>query len=525
MPTDLMPSQGFSSMASQLGSLWGRQSRGRQLVAVLLLLGVGAGFAYVMLLDGPPRWATVVTAHRDAEARECVAVLQRAGVSVRANGRDIDVPPEQLEVARRALAAEGLPDAGAGLKSFAEPSFMSSSFAEQVSYKRALQEDLERSIKGLAPVESARVHLAMGRRSLFKEREQRPSASVVLRLRPEQPLDGQAVRGIRQLVVGSVEGMAVEDVAVIDHLGNLLDGEAALASDERTEIEEAVSGKVRGLLERVVGMGNAVVVASAELELRGGEDAQPPRAEDASATPAAPAAPASVASVAAPASAPPSRGGEARAVSRLRRLQVAVVVNYRRGADGVAVAPSADELARWTQLVRSAAGIDDTRGDRVELQAAALEPLVPAALVRGAAGETGAPGAPGAWGSMPSPRQLAAGAALALLAALLAQMWMRRRYARQLEAAQAQAQELERKAVVSERRAAEATQAAHALQAMQRAAATLSGERAEELRPAGERTGEAVRRDLDGAAIVLAAWLGERQERAAERELAKEALS
>lgn len=540
MPTDLMrserapeslPSAGLASMASQLGALWSRQSRGRQLVALLLLLGVGAGFAYVVLAERAPLWVTVVTAHRDDEARECVAVLQRAGVTVRANGRDIDVPPAELAAAREALVAEGLPDSGVGLRSFDEPSFMSSAFGEQVSYKRALQEELERSIKGLAPVDGARVHLALGRRSLFKDRDQRPSASVVLRLRPGHPLDAAAVRGVRQLVVGSVEGMAAEDVAVIDHLGNLLDGEARVASDERMAIEEAVSGKVRGLLERVVGPGHAVVVASAELDLREVEEKAehyPREMAAGSAGPGETAAPGTQAPPIGPAPAgmtagtttigpaTPTVGAPPAAApipphshvvtetrfpaSRLRRLQLAVVVDYKRGPDGSAVAPSAEELARWTQLVRSAAGIDDGRGDRVELQAA---PLVPVAREGGGTRTVVVASA-----GLPSWRLLALGAAALLAATLLGQLWIRRRYARKLAAAAARTQVLEQQAAASERRALEATQATHALQAMHAAAASATGGAVAARRPAVERASEAVRRDLDGAAMVLAAWLG-----------------
>lgn len=554
MPTDLMRSErapegfaspGLASMAGQLGALWNRQSRGRQLVALLLLLGVGAGFAYVVLAEREPLWATVVTAHRDDEARECVAVLQRAGVTVRANGRDIDVPPSELAVAREALVAEGLPDVGVGLRSFAEPSFMSSAFGEQVSYKRALQEELERSIKGLAPVESARVHLALGRSSLFKDRAQRPSASVVLRLRPGHPLDAAAVRGVRQLVVGSVEGMATEDVAVIDHLGNLLDGEARVASDERTAIEEAVSGKVRGLLERVVGAGHAVVVASAEMDLREVEETAehyPREVEPGSgaagmtgmtgmvAAPGATGATAGVTQLTASGGAAAPQAPHAPhshvvtetrfPASRLRRLHLAVVVDYKRGPDGSSVAPSADELARWTQLVRSAAGIDDSRGDRVELQAAPLAPVVR----QGSGARTVVVAAAG----LPPWRLLAMGAAALLAATLLGQMWLRRRYARRLEAAAARTQVLEQQAAASERRALEVTQASHALQAMHAAASATGGAAAAARRPAAERASEAVRRDLDGAAMVLAAWLGgEAKDRAdrGEREAEKGALS
>jgi flagellar M-ring protein FliF len=546
MPTDMMRSErnpeGLALVATQLGALWNRQSRGRRLLAMTALLAVAGALGWTAFARRAPSWATVVTAHHDEESRECVAVLQRAGIAVRAHDRDIDVPTEELGRARQTLAAAGLPDAGVGLRSFDETSFLASGFAEQVSYKRALQDELARSIKGLAPVDGARVHLALGHRSLFKDRDQRPTASVALRLRPGQPLSAGAVRGIRQLVVGSVEGLRAEDVSVIDHLGNLLDDEAALAGrgheDSQEEIEQAVSAKVRGLLERMVGPGNVVVVASAELApRRAGEAAvvaPAPAAAAADPAPGGASTPevAPVAPAAAPAAAPATgaalseAGGEPRGPStRLRRLQLAVVVDTRRGRDGAPVAPSPEEMERWTQLVRSAAGLDERRGDRVVLQAA---PFAARAFVEPAVAPPVEEPIP-----LPPQRVLIGGAAALLLVILGVPALVRRRYQRRLREAERRAELSAQQAAASERRAADA---AHATQVLQGLFATAGGAGAmgtmpgtmpgsmtgamagtpgggvaasAARRPAVERVGEVVRRDLDSAAMVLSAWLGE----------------
>lgn len=535
MPTDMMRSErnpeGLALVASQLGALWNRQSRGRRLLAMTALLAVAGALGWMAFARRAPSWATVVTAHHDEESHECVAVLQRAGIAARAHGRDIDVPTEELDRARQTLAAAGLPDAGVGLRSFDETSFLASGFAEQVSYKRALQDELARSIKGLAAVDGARVHLALGHRSLFKDRDQRPTASVALRLRPGQLLSAGAVRGIRQLVVGSVEGLRAEEVSVIDHLGNLLEDEAALAGkgheDSQEEIEQAVSAKVRGLLERMVGPGNVVVVASAELApRRGGEAAVvAPAPAAAAADPApggaiAPEAAATAATAATAAGAAPSEaGGEPRGSSeRLRRLQLAVVVDYyKRGRDGARVAPSPEEMERWTQLVRSAAGLDEGRGDRVVLQAA---PFAPRAFA--------VPAVPPVEAQLPLPPQrvLIGGAAALLLVVLGGPALVRRRYQRRLRDAERSAELSAQRAAASERRSEDATHALQALQGMYATAGgagamagTMAGAMAGTpgggvaasgaRRPAVERVGEVVRRDLDSAAMVLSAWLGE----------------
>lgn len=545
MPTDMMRSErgpsGPALLIQQLLGLWERQSRGRKLVAVVALGAVAAALGWGALFDRADRWKVVVTAHHDEEAHECIAALQRQGIAVRANGRDIEVAPGDVGRALEALDAAGLPDAGVGLRSFDDGGIMTTGFAEQVSYKRALQDELARSIKGLAPVDGARVHLAMGRASLFRDRDQRPSASVALRLRPGQPLSAAQVRGIQQLVMGSVEGLRAEDVSVIDHLGNVLQGESSLAGGSQAEIEQAVAGKVRGILERVVGAGKVVVVVSADVDLRkveetaeifdgprGGDGAggaavgageargAAPRSAEVGATAPAPAvmaepsvapsvAPIAPAVAAAPVVARGSRdgrsAGERRASpshvvtatrfpgARLARLHLAVVVDYARGADGHKVAPTDAQLAQWTQLARSAAGLDESRGDHLEMQAAAFSSLRP---------EPGLYAPTSAVSREVVPRwAVGAGAAVLLAIVAVSASLRRRSLRRKLEESERHITALSQEILASERRTAEA-------QAALRTAHLDPGRR-----PAAERVNDIVRRDLDSAALVLAAWLGD----------------
>jgi flagellar M-ring protein FliF len=397
MPNDLMRSErgagGPALVMSQLLGLWRQQGRGRQLAALAALLVVAAGVAWVSLAERAPRWVTVVSAHRDEETRACVATLQRGGVAVRARGRDVEVAPEMVERARAVLAAAGLPDAGKGLEPFAAGSIWATSFTEQVSYRRAQQEELARSIKALAPVDEARVHLAMGKPSIFKKRELPPAASVSLQLRAGAAISAAQVQGIRQLVVGAVEGMKAEDVAVIDQAGNLLgglDGPGG-AIGGQVELERGVEAKVRGLLERLVGMGNVEVVAAAELDLRRVEETAEVYERERSALTAETRTRPIAAGGAVSAGA--GGGGAAELLqesatyapshvvtetrfpgARLRRLQLSVLIDTRRGA---AQAASPAELELWSALARSAAGLDEGRGDRLELRAAEFAPPAP----------------------------------------------------------------------------------------------------------------------------------------------------
>ncbi|MEZ4362066.1 MAG: flagellar M-ring protein FliF C-terminal domain-containing protein [Kofleriaceae bacterium] len=500
MPSELIRGERAAtatSLGGQLAALWSRQPWRRRFFAAAMLVALGAAVGWVVLSARPAPWVAIVTAHHEDEGRECVIALQRDGIATRRRGREIEVAPREVERARGVLAAAGLPDAGAGLRAFQDAPLMQSGFAEQVTYQRALQDELARSIKSLAPIDGARVHLALGRRSLFKGQEQRPSASVAVHIRPGQPLTAAQIQGIARLVANSVDGLRTEDVAVIDQRGASLEGEDDAAA--QSELEQRVAAKVRDLLERVVGGARVAVAVSAELEPRGADDtvaeeargeASPEatlgisseRASTASAAPTTgPAAPpraggaeASAPTTAAPRAAPERTG---RPAARVRRLLLAVAIDARRGRDGGLGRPTDAELAQWTRLVRVAAGIDERRGDRLEV---AATPFAEPGAVREA--QAAAAPRPGPWLELAG-----AGAAAVFALGLALVAWQRRRHARALRAV-----EQRLAALMTQRDAAEPAEA-------------LDGGGPQ----AVERAVELIRVDLDASAAVLAAWLNE----------------
>src|ERR687893_499183 len=84
---------------------------------------------------------------------------------------------------RLELTAQGMPASGRiGFEIFDRTSFGATDFVEQVNYRRALEGEIARTINTISEVAGARVHIAMGKDSLFGEK--RPAkASVVLKLK------------------------------------------------------------------------------------------------------------------------------------------------------------------------------------------------------------------------------------------------------------------------------------------------------------------------------------------------------
>ena len=139
-------------------------------------------------------------------------------------GATILVPREDVYEQRVALAGEGVVKAGGGTgwELFDRTNLGMTDFQEKIAKTRATEGELQRTISGLATVQSARVHIATPQDSLFVETQRPTTASVAIATRPGMQLSPQEVRGITQLVAGAVEGLKPENVTIVDQNGTIL---------------------------------------------------------------------------------------------------------------------------------------------------------------------------------------------------------------------------------------------------------------------------------------------------------------
>src|SRR5580698_8059446 len=159
------------------------------------------------------------------DAGPVVQKLKEEGVSYRlsTNGGTISVPEDRVAELRLEMAGAGLPKSGRlGFELFDKSNFGITEFAEHVNYRRALEGELERSIMSVAEIEQARVHISLPQDSVFLENRQAAKASVLVKIRPGASLPETAMPAITNLVASAVEGLAAENVSVLDMRGNLL---------------------------------------------------------------------------------------------------------------------------------------------------------------------------------------------------------------------------------------------------------------------------------------------------------------
>jgi flagellar M-ring protein FliF len=406
---------------------------------------VAATIAVVMglfLWSSSPDYRVLFSNLSERDAGAVTASLQQMNIPYKTEaGGTLLVPGDQVYDLRFKLAAQGLPKGGAvGFELMDAGKLGMTQFQEQVTYQRGLEGELSRTIQSLAPVESARVHLAIPKPSVFIRDRQAPSASVLVNLHAGRALDPGQVQSIVHLVSSSVPDLAPKQVTVVDQAGNLLTGKNDSGTilgldsgqlDYLRQIEAYYSQRIEAIVSPIVGQGNVKSEVRADLDFSQSEatsetykpnpapDAQAVRSQQtleesggagaqAQGVPGAltnqPPGPATAPPIAPPgANAGPNAaaggaaaGGNSRRentvnyeldktvrhvkdpVGRIKRLSVAVVVNYRAAIPGPEGEPgkptplTAQELEQINNLVKESMGYSQERGDTLNVVNAAF---------------------------------------------------------------------------------------------------------------------------------------------------------
>lgn len=245
------------------------------LVAVALLSL--ALFATIILQARTAEYQLLYANLEEKDAGSVISWLkgQRIEYQLKNNGKNIWIAANKLYETRLELASNGLPSGGVGFEIFDKQSFALTDFVQKVNYTRALQGELARTIASLAPVESARVHLALPEKRLFKNQQKKPTASIILTLAKGTSLDKSQVQGIIHLVSGSVEGLPGENVTIINSFGKVLEGTAQQDDEQRfsvdmlvfqQELERRLEARAQSLLDKTMGYGQAMVRVTATLD-------------------------------------------------------------------------------------------------------------------------------------------------------------------------------------------------------------------------------------------------------------------
>lgn len=217
---------------------------------------------------------------QQGDSSKIVSKLETQNIpyELRGEGQQIFVPSQMVLRLRMQMAEEGLPSGGSvGYEIFDKSdSLGTTNFVQNVNLLRALEGELARTIRSIGSVDEARVHLVMPKRELFSRREQKPSASVVIKSRGAGKLSKAQVMAIQHLVAAAVPRLEPDRISIIDARGRLLaraggeaDDDAGFAStseEMRRAHEERVTRQIEQLVEQSVGIGKVRAQVSAEMD-------------------------------------------------------------------------------------------------------------------------------------------------------------------------------------------------------------------------------------------------------------------
>lgn len=255
---------------------------------LFLLAGIAAVIAVMVvfwLWSQQPDYRVLFSNFSDKDGGAIVAALDKMNVSYKLSdsGTAILVPASQVHQARLKLASEGLPKGGnIGFELLEKQKFGVSQFVEQVNFQRGLEGELERSIQAIDTVESAIIHLAIPKQSVFVRDQQKPTASVLLNVLPGRNLNANQVSAIVHLVASSVPHLPADNVTVVDQNGNLLSdrskkpGAGHLDPSQLKyidQLQQSIARRVESIIAPIVGPNNVRAEASVEIDFSSSEQA------------------------------------------------------------------------------------------------------------------------------------------------------------------------------------------------------------------------------------------------------------
>jgi flagellar M-ring protein FliF len=262
----------------RLGSTFGSFSPGQKTVAIVAVLAIVLGGFLFSSWVSKPTYTPLFSNLAAADASAIVDKLAAGGTAYQLTdgGGTILVPQDQVYDLRLQMSGAGLPaQADNGYSLLDKQGVTTSEFQQQVTYQRALEGELTKTIKSIDGVQSAVVHLAVPEKSVFVDEEKKPTAAVLVALAPGKTLAPQQVQSIVNLTSSSVAGLTPEAVTVADSTGKMLStagavGGGAGVADARAQAtkdyEDRLAASIQGMLDQVVGPGHSSAKVTSQLD-------------------------------------------------------------------------------------------------------------------------------------------------------------------------------------------------------------------------------------------------------------------
>ncbi|MER7002606.1 flagellar basal-body MS-ring/collar protein FliF [Dactylosporangium sp. NPDC000555] len=386
---------------------WNSFTPGQKAVTIVAVLALVIGGYFFANWAGKPTMAPLFSSLAPADASAIVDKLNADGVTytLSEGGSTINVPADRVYALRIEMSGAGLPAQGeAGYSLLDKQGIMTSEFMQQVTYRRALEGELAKTIGSISGVGGATVHLAIPKKDVFTDDQQAPTASVLVNT-GNKKLTADQVTSIVHLVSSSVEGLDPNAVTVVSAGGKVLstsDSRGGTSADgsaaQTSAYEQRLRAAVQNMLDTVVGPGHSAVNVTAGLNFDDTETktqkyvadpAVPPLSEQKKSEQYTGGNGVPVGGVLGPDNiqVPSGTGaggdGQYQQTTETRNNAVGMVTETTRSAPGrvdkLGIAVIVDsavakvDLAQLQQLVSSAVGLDPARGDQIAVSSMAFD--------------------------------------------------------------------------------------------------------------------------------------------------------
>lgn len=224
---------------------------------------------------GRPTYSPLFTGLSASDASGVVAQLAKDKVDYQLSdgGATILVPADKVDAERLAAASAGLPSSSTtGYALLDNMGVTASEFQQNVTYKRAIEGELAKTIGSISGVATASVQLAIPQQTVFSDKQQDPTASVFVNV--TTPLTTDQVQAIVHLTAAAYPGLKDTNVSVVDQKGETLSSvggsPSGSASEQATSYEDSTRAKVQAVLDSLLGPGNSTVTVAATVSQSSG---------------------------------------------------------------------------------------------------------------------------------------------------------------------------------------------------------------------------------------------------------------
>ncbi|MBO0476974.1 flagellar M-ring protein FliF [Vagococcus sp. DIV0080] len=230
---------------------WKELSRLAKISIILATASVIIILIFTTVMANKTNYSVLFADLSDADSGNVTKNLEERGIKYKLEdkGSKILVDSDEIDKVRIDLAVEDqLPNKSTGFEIFDQKNMMATDEDRKVMYQRAVTGELQRAIESLEAVKEAKVMLVTPNKSIFEEKNKEASASIILKLKPNQGLSEDAIKGIASLASGAVENLPQKNIKIVDEQGNVL----SKVLDENKDVSSTdLAGKYQQLKDEL----------------------------------------------------------------------------------------------------------------------------------------------------------------------------------------------------------------------------------------------------------------------------------